>query len=252
MRKIKLFTYAFALGLLLVSCGPPETYEKGISFYQVQKYDSALYYFDRLLPDDKEWLDSAKNMKKLCFEKIIHLHNWDLLSSAFITYGSDTSLVNPSRRKFKDELITMIKNDSLKSFFKLYDNYKTKLPSDELKAALNYRYDSFLNDFTFKGKGSLSGSIIYFKRESSDIINALSNSSQNGWIKDNKIYKEISYDKDGILKMSARIFQGGGSYFGKGGSITLIGKDSVKVNYGKALRNEIVYFIRDKKKTPVQ
>ena len=37
MKKIKLFSYAFALGLLLVSCGPPETYEKGLAFYQVQK-----------------------------------------------------------------------------------------------------------------------------------------------------------------------------------------------------------------------
>jgi hypothetical protein len=50
--------------------------------------------------------------------------------------------------------------------------------------------------------------------------------------------------------MSCRIFQGGGSYFGKGGSLTLIGKDSLKVNYGKALRNEKIIFIRmeDKEK----
>ena len=252
MRIFKLFSYAFALGLLLVSCGPPETYEKGLSFYQVQKYDSALYYFDRLLPDDKEWLDSAKNMKKLCFEKIIHIHNWDLLSSAFITYGSDTSLINPSRKKFKDELITMIKNDSIKSFFKLYDNYKTKLPSDELKAALYYRFDTFLTGSTFKGTGSLANETIYFKREQEgdSLIHALSGKSKNGWVKDNKIYKDIFYTKDGLMSMSCRIFQGGGSYFGKGGSLTLIGKDSLKVNYGKALRNEKIIFIRmeDKEK----
>ena len=246
MKKIKLFSYAFVLGLVLVSCGPPETYEKGLAFYQVQKYDSALYYFDRLLPDDKEWLDSAKYMKKLCFEKIIGIHNWDLLSSIFVTYSSDTSLINPSRKKFKDELITMIKNDSIKSFFKLYDNYKTKLPSDELKAAMYYRFDSFLIGSNFKGTRSLSNETIYFKREKEgdSLIHALSGKSRNGWVKGNKIYKDIFYTKNGLMSMSCRIFRGGGSYFGKGGSLTLIGKDSLRVNYGKALRNEKIIFIR--------
>jgi hypothetical protein len=146
----------------------------------------------------------------------------------------------------------MIKNDSIKSFFKLYDNYKTKLPSDELKAALYYRFDSFLIGSTFKGTGSLANETIYFKRENEgdSLIHALSGKSKNGWVKDNKIYKDIFYTKDGLMSMSCRIFQGGGSYFGKGGSLTLIGKDSLKVNYGKALRNEKIIFIRmeDKEK----
>lgn len=45
-----------------------------MNFYNTQKYDSALYYFDRLLPEDEEWLDSAKLMKKRCFEKMILEH----------------------------------------------------------------------------------------------------------------------------------------------------------------------------------
>ena len=43
MRKVLLLSYVFILGVILVSCGPPETYEKGMSYFQVQKYDSAMY-----------------------------------------------------------------------------------------------------------------------------------------------------------------------------------------------------------------
>ena len=47
--------------------------------------------------------------------------------------------------------------------------------------------------------------------------------------------------------MQPRIFQGDGTYFGKGGSVFLVGKDSLKINYGKALRGKVIYFVRDEK-----
>ena len=246
MRKVLLLSYVFILGVILVSCGPPETYEKGMSYFQVQKYDSAMYYFDRLLPEDEEWLDSAKVMKGHCVEKIISAHDWALLSETFITYGKDTSWNNPARKFFKNELLNMIKKDSVDGFYKMFDAYKTKLPSVELADAMHYRMDSFLEGYVFNGTASLKGQKLYFERSESG-VNAKSYKSLNGWDKNSTIYKDIQYDKEGVFIMQPRIYQGGGSYFGKGGSLRLVGKDSLKINYGKSLRGEVLFFIRDEK-----
>lgn len=256
--KIKNVIKFIILSCLIVSCGPPEQYEKGMVFYNTQKYDSAMYYFDRLLPADDEWLDSAKIMKSLCLKKMIVDHDWSLYNAQLDIYGRDTALMNKGNNFLKEELISMIRKDSTKAFYKVYDTYKDRFSSTVMSYAMNTHIDSFLSTNIWNGGTSLKGQRLKFERNKENIINAVSDKSLNGWNKNMTIYKDITYDKEGVFKMSPRVFQGYyGSYFGKGGSVVFKGKDSVKINYGRALRNEIRYFIRgdkvkmeDKKENP--
>jgi hypothetical protein len=234
MKKIKRLIYAFALGMLITSCGPPDAFEKGADFYQAQKYDSAMYYFDRLLPEDKDWLDSSKAMKKLCFEKIILAHNWELYNSQLDIYGKDSLLMNLTDKDLEEELINMINKDSTKAFYKVYDTYKDRFDSLVLTSVMNKHIDDFLKDYNWKGTKDLSKGKLKYERNSKNESQLISNINNSFWSKNIIIYKEIKYSKEGKFSMKPRIFRGGSgsSYFGRKGSLTFIGKDSLSVNYG--------------------
>ena len=253
MKKIKLFSYAFAIGLLLVSCGPPETYEKGISFYQVQKYDSALYYFDRLLPEDKEWLDSAKNMKKLCFEKMIVNHDWVNYSKQLDLYGKDVLLIKTANITLEKELINMINKDSTKAFYKVYDTYKDRFDSLVLTSVMNKHIDDFLKDYNWKGTKSLSQGKLKYERNSKNESQLISNVNNYFWSKNILIYKEIKYSKEGKFSMKAKLWDNssGGTYFTQKGSLRFISKDSLFIDYGPSNATiRICYFTRGEKLKP--
>ncbi len=249
--SIKLLLNALVILVTVISCGPPEQYEKGMSYYNTQKYDSAMYYFDRLLPDAEEWLDSAKNMKTLCLERMITGHDWLMYNSQLDIYSRDTSLMAKSNKVLEQELMKMIKNDSLVAFYKVFDTYKSRFNSEIMKNVMHSHIDEFLNKHKWKGTGSLSGQTLYFERDEEG-ANGKSAKTLNGWNKGLTIYKAIAYDKEGIFSMKPRIYRGGGSYFGKGGSVAFKGKDSLKINYGKALHNTVNYFVRDEEIKPVQ
>jgi hypothetical protein len=248
---IKLLLNALIILITVISCGPPEQYEKGMSYYNTQKYDSAMYYFDRLLPDAEEWLDSAKNMKTLCLEKMITGHDWVMYNSQLDIYSRDTALMSKSNKVLEQELSKMIKNDSLVAFYKVFDTYKARFNSEIMKTAMHSHMDGFLNTHKWKGTGSLSGQTLYFERDEEG-SNGKSAKTLNGWNKGLTIYKAIAYDKEGIFTMKPRIYRGGGSYFGKGASVAFKGKDSLKVNYGKALHNTVNYFVRGDELKPAQ
>ena len=234
MKKIKRLIYAFALGMLITSCGPPDTFEKGADFYQAQKYDSAMYYFDRLLPEDKDWLDSSNAMKKLCFEKIILAHNWELYNSQLDIYGKDSLLMNLADKDLEEELINMSRKDSTQAFYKVYDTYKDRFNPKVLNSAMNNHIDDFLKDYSWNGTSRvLSKNKLKYEINSENVRQLISFiNSGSGWSKDKVLYKEIEYLKEGKFSMKPRIFRGGSSYFGRKGSLTFIGKDSLSVNYG--------------------
>lgn len=171
------------MGLLLVSCGPSETYKKGLSFYQVQKYDSALYYFDRLLPDDKEWLDSAKNMKKLCFEKMIVNHDWVNYIKQLDLYGKVSLLMKIANKTLEKELINMINKDSIKAFYKVYDTYKDRFNSLVLMSVMNKHIDGFLKDYNWKGTKGLSKGKLKYERNNKNESQLISNVNNDFWSK---------------------------------------------------------------------
>ncbi len=253
MRIVKLFSYAFALGLLLVSCGPPETYEKGLSFYKVQKYDSALYYFDRLLPDDKEWLDSAKNMKQLCFEKMIVNHDWVNYNKQLDLYGKDSLLMKTANKTLEKELINMINKDSTKAFYKVYDSYKDRFNSLVLMSVMNKHIDDFLKDYNWKGTKGLSKGKLKYERNNKNESQLISNVNNDFWSKNIVIYKEIKYTKDGKFSMKPKLWNNssGGTYFAQKGSLRFISKDSLFIDYGTSMTSgRINYFIRGEKLTP--
>jgi len=244
--KSKYYLYVFSalIALTIVSCGPPEQYETGMNFYNTQKYDSAMYYFDRLTPDAEEWLDSAKKMKALCLDKMILGHDWVMYNAQLDVYGRDTSLMASSNKTLEQELLKMIRSDSLRAFYKVYDTYNARFNSAIMTSVMNTHVDEFLNKNYWKGTGSLAGQKLYFERDAEG-SNGKSGNSLNGWNKGMTIYKAIVYTKEGVFEMKPRIYRGGGSYFGKGGSVMFKGKDSLKINYGKALHNEVSYFLRD-------
>jgi hypothetical protein len=241
---------ALLFALLIVSCGPPKQYETGMNFYNLQKYDSAMYYFDRLLPDDKEWLDSAKIMKYLCLEKMISRHDWAMYNLQLDLYGRDTSLMRKSNSYLEKELLKMMRSDSLKAYYKVHDFYKNRFSSTVLASVMQTHMDEFLNNNFWKEEKN-GGGKLYFERDKEGSI-AKSAKTLHGWTKGIPIYKAIVYDTNGTFSMKPRIFRGHRSYFGKGGSISFQGKDSLKVNYGKALRYEKLFFIRDEKYNTVQ
>lgn len=250
-HKILPLFSALIFALLIVSCGPPKQYETGMNFYNLQKYDSAMYYFDRLLPDDKEWLDSAKIMKQFCLEKMILRHDWAMYNMQLDLYGRDTSLMRKSNLSLEKELLKMMRSDSLKAYYKVHDSYKNRFSSTVLASVMQTHMDEFLNDNFWKGGKGMAGHKLYFERDKEG-SNAKSGKTLNGWTKGMTIYKAIVYDTNGTFSMKPRIYRGYGSYFGKGGSISFQGKDSLKINYGKALRYEKRFFIRDEKYNTAQ
>lgn len=250
MKTLKFCAFTLVLGLLLVSCGPPETYEKGISFYQVQKYDSALYYFDRLLPEDKEWLDSAKNMMQLCFEKLITNHDWINYDKQLDIYRKDSLLMKNTNKILEKELVNMIRKDSTKAFYKVYDTYYGRFDSVVLTNVINKHIDDFLKDYNWIGTKSLSKGRLKYERNSKNESQLISNVNNYFWPKNIVIYKEIKYTKDGDFSMKPKLWNNwtGGTYFGKKGKLRFISKDSLLVDYGTSITTgRICYFIRGEK-----
>jgi len=254
MKKTYYFVgLALFVSLMLVSCGPPKSYESAMNFYNTQKYDSALYYFDRLLPEDEEWLDSAKLMKKRCFEKMILEHLWDMYSAQLTVFGKDTALMNASNSLLESELIKISKNDSLTAFYRVYDAYKDKFPSTVMTSVLTKHIDNFLMGYVWNGSGSLSQGKLKFERNEKNECVFKSAANNSFWDGNMTIYKDFKYKSEGVYTMKPRVWDNwnGYSYFTNNGSMRFIGKDTLKVNYGGALEGgEINYFTRGKKLEP--
>ena len=144
--------------------------------------------------------------------------------------------------------------------YRVIDQHKTKLPNSAVTAALNGYEESILAGYEWIGSGSLKGQKLYFIREiakdwkgndQGNKIQGKSNRSKNGWTKNNIIYRNIAYDSAGIYNVQPRIFKSYGNrqYFSTHGSMRIIGKDTLKINYGKSLRSKSInFFIRGDKK----
>jgi hypothetical protein len=243
--------------------GPPETYHKAEQLFSIEKYDSAMYYFDRLLPEDGEWLDSAKVMKKKCIDEMINHQYWSMFSATLVNYQNDTSIVNHGHRNFISEMKRIIDMDSMAMFYRIIDNNKS-IPNNLFKTAVEYYEDKMLTGYEWESVKGMSGQYLYFVRETADDwqgknegnkMQAKSNKSKSGWTKNNVIYRNICYDSVGIYSMQPRVFQTGyyssSQYFGKGGSMRFIGKDTVIVNYGGYVSsdNRVWFVRRDKLKS---
>lgn len=246
-NKLLLLSYSSLLFISLVSCGPPESYETGMNFYNVQKYDSAMYYFDRLLPDDKEWMDSAKIMKGLCLEKMITRHDWVMYCAQLGPYGRDTALMNKASKILEKELLTMARKDSTLAFYKVYDAYLDKFSSEVMSKVMTTHIDEFLSGSEWDGRTGFEGQRLIFERDK-DGMQGKSNKTMNGWNIGKTIYKNISYRKEGVMTMKPRIWGYWGEYFGGNGSMRFMGSDTLKINYGTDIRGGAInYFVRGKK-----
>lgn len=263
MKKLLLFT-GLILILTMSGCGgPPETYHKAEELFSIEKFDSAMYYFDRLLPEDGEWLDSAKVMKKKCIEEIINHQYWSMFSSSLVTYQNDTALVNHGHRNFISEMKRIVDMDSMAMFYGIIDNNKS-IPVNLFKTAVEYYENKILTGYEWKsiqGKAGntsdMSGHYIYFVRETVDDwrgknegnkMQGKSNKSRMGWTKNNVIFRNVCYDSAGIYSMQPRIFQNSyyetKEYFGSKGSMSIISKDTIIMNYGQFRSGNKVWFIR--------
>ena len=260
MKSIATLTFSLTLLYALQSCNSaPDVFTKGYEYYTAQSYDSSLYYFDRLLPENEEWLDSAKAMKIKCFEGMAKNHKWAMLGAANSSYSADTILIAEGAKYLERELTSIWKKDSLDMLYRVIDQHKTKLPNSAVTAALNGYEESILAGYEWVGSGSLKGQKLYFVREiakdwkgndQGNKIQGKSNRSKNGWTKNNIIYRNIAYDSAGIYNVQPRIFKSYGNrqYFSKHGSMRIIGKDTLKINYGKSLRSKSInFFIRGDK-----
>jgi len=77
--SIKLLLNALVILVTVISCGPPEQYEKGMSYYNIQKYDSAMYYFGR----GDAILTERKRIKKLTLLARRKEYEREILSQSF-------------------------------------------------------------------------------------------------------------------------------------------------------------------------
>ena len=256
MKKYIPYFTILTLALLIQSCGgAPEDFTKGYEFYNAKKYDSSLYYFNKVSVDDKEWLDSANTMKAECFNKMTKAHQWKMLGIANKTYAKDKKLIKEGSEHLQKELISIWKKDSMELFYKIIDEHKDKLPKSAITAAINKYEDKMLTGYIWEGKGKWKGRKLYFVREKSkdkkgkNEGNKIQGKTDDGWWKKNiTIYRNISYDSLGSFSAQPKIFKGNYEYFGKRGSIKFISKDKIKINYGQRLKtNTKYYFIRGEK-----
>ena len=263
MKKYIPYLTILTLALLIQSCGgAPENFTKGYEFFNSKKYDSSLYYFNKVSSDDKDWLDSANTMKAECFNEITKAHQWKMLGIANKTYAKDKKLIKEGAKHLQKELISIWKKDSMNLFYKIIDEHKDKLPKSAVTAALNKYEDNMLTGYEWEGRGNLKGQKLHFVREiakdhkgknEGNKIQGKSNKTKNGWNRNSIIYRNICYDSLGSYNAQPRIFKGYGTrqYFGKRGSIKFISKDKIKINYGQRLRDASkYYFIRGKKLKP--
>lgn len=257
MKKLLLILSGLPL-VLLISCGgPPETYHKAEQLYLAQKYDSAMYYFDRLLPEVEEWYDSAKIMKEKCVSAMVKDHFWPMYSAALTTYQNDSSLINHAHDALYIELKKIVDMDSMQMLYRIIDNNKT-IPSKLFMKATEYYEGKMLLGYEWESVKGMIGQKVYFTREVVDNwkgenegnkIQAKSNQTKSGWTKNNVIYRNICYDSSGIYHLQPRIFQSGyyqnKQYFDTKGSMQITHKDTIIVNYGGAVSsNNRVWFAR--------
>lgn len=250
-----------SLLLLIASCGgAPETYTKAEQLYMAQKYDSAMYYFDRLLPDEEQWYDSAKVMKKKCVSAMVKEHFWPMYSATLTTYVNDSALINHAHNALNIELKKIVDMDSMNMLYRIIDNNKT-IPSELFSKVTEYYEDNVLLGFEWKSFKGMKGQKVYFTREVVDNwkgenegnkIQAKSNKTKSGWTKNNVIYRNICYDSAGIYNLQPRVFQEGyyrtKQYFGKKGSMRFVHEDTIIVNYGGSIRSGLrVWFVRGDK-----
>lgn len=262
MKFITTLIFPLAFIYVLQGCNSaPDVFTKGYEYYTAKSYDSSLYYFDRLLPENAEWLDSAKTMKIKCFEGMAKNHKWNMLGAANSTYGADTLLIAEGAKYLEKELKSIWKKDSLEMLYRVIDQHKTKLPNSAITAALNGYEESILSGYVWQGTYPYKGQEIYFVREivkdwkgndQGNKMQGKSNRSKSGWTKNNVIYRNIAYDSAGIYDIQPRIFQSGyyrnKQYFSKHGSMQIISKDTLNINYGKSLRSkDKVFFVRGDK-----
>lgn len=261
MNKLLLGAAACCI-LLLASCGgAPETYTKAYQLYTIQKYDSAMYYFDRMLPGEEEWFDSAKVMKKKCLAAMVKDEFWPMYGMALTTFQNDTALVNHGHRALENKLMKIVDMDSMDMLYRIIDEHKQSLPSDILAKATEYYEDKMLTGYEWESFKGMSGQKLYFVREVVDNykgenegnkMQGKSNKTRNGWNKDRVIYRNIAYDSAGLYNVQPRIFKNNyyrnNQYFGRYGSMRFIGKDTIKVNYGQRLSGSTkVWFVRGDK-----
>ena len=257
MKKL-LLILGGALLLLITSCGgAPETYTKAEQLYIAQKYDSAMYYFDRLLPKEEQWYDSAKVMKKKCVSAMVKDHFWPMYSATLTTYVNDTSLINYAHNALYIELKKIVDMDSMNMLYRIIDNNKT-IPSELFIRVTEYYEDNVLLGFEWESFKGMIGQKVYFTREvfynwkgenEGNKIQAKSNKTKSGWTKNNVIYRNICYDSAGIYKLQPRVFQQSyyrtKQYFSKTGSMRFVHKDTIIVNYGGSIRSgNRVWFVR--------
>jgi len=260
MKKQLIIICSFYL-VLLASCGgAPEIYNKAEQLYVAEKYDSSMYYFDRLLPEEERWYDSAKVMKKRCFDEIVNRHFWTMFSSELSTYQNDTVLVNHAKKALIEELKNIVDMDSLQMLYRIIDNNKS-IPTTLFTEATEYYEDRILTNYEWESFKGIKGQKLYFVRAVVDNwkgenegnkIQAKSNKTKNGWTKNNVIYRNICYDSTGIYSLQPRIFQSGyyrtKEYFAKSGTLRFVSKDTLIVNYGGSIRsgNRVWFVRRDK------
>lgn len=244
---------------LVQSCNnAPSAFTKGYEYYTSKDYDSSLFYFNSVLPEDEDWLDSARAMKIKCFEGMAKDNKWKMLGAANLAYASDTLLIHEGAKSLTEELVSIWKNDSIETLYDIIDNHKANLPKMAIDSAMNAFEDHMLLGYYWKGIKALKGQKLYFTREALKgykgkdegvKIHGRSALKTSYWKKDIVIYKNISYDSAGIFNVQPRIYKGNKQYHSKRGSMKFMGKDTIKVNYEQRLSTtNKVYFVRGDKK----
>ena len=192
----------------------------------------------------------------MCFSGMAQNQKWEMLGLANVTFSADTALIAEGAISLEKALTSIWGKDSMDMLYRVIDEHRDDLPNSAINASLNKYEDKMLLGYYWEGIKSFRGNKLYFLREiikdyrGNDEglkIHGKSAKSRNGWRKNGAIYKNISYNKEGVYDVHPRIFKNSKQYFSKRGSMRFIGNDTIKINYGQRLNSSSkVYFVRGK------
>jgi hypothetical protein len=239
----------FLVSLILIaltSCNnPPEAYEKAQLFFQSKKFDSSLVELNSITAEAKSWLDSSKKMQGKCFSEMARLGMWNMYGKSIQNFKNIKFISDTSSKILTESIITKLRLGNQNDVFNAVDNFKNVLPNEPLITGINKFLDQFLCASNWEAvSGDLRGHIIYFTREEYKtkhveskglLLQGKSRNTVKSWHAGRVIYRNLRYENGGKFRMEPLIIKEEDFEYGENGSITILGNDSIKINYGQKL-----------------
>ncbi|MFN5459183.1 MAG: hypothetical protein ACK5AY_04680 [Bacteroidota bacterium] len=183
-------------------------------------------------------------MQSICFKEMARLSMWKMLGSTFQFCQKDEKLFNKGSVVLSREIFEHLKSGRAKQAFDAADNYSGVLPKDPVLSGINLFLDDFLTKSNWEAGGDLKGHTLYFTREEfitkytpskGLLLQGKSRNTVKSWHEGRVIYRNLRYESGGKFRLEPLIIREEDFEYGDNGSMEILGKDSIKINYGQKL-----------------